>query len=332
MLGIPLVIALAGYRHLTGEIPAGTLVCVLGLLTTLYAPILSLLKVMETARTAEASLARMDDIFQANPPACAGGGGGAHRRVLRGCRFRLCAGPTGATQCQLRSAERSVVAIVGPSGSGKSTLLNLLSRFWDVDEGRITLGGVDLRAMRFEDLASHIAVVFQDVYLFSGTIYDNIAEGRAGADPRCHRGGGARRRRIISLWRCRMVIRHASAKAGRCCQAASGSASPSPAPCLKDAPIVLLDEATAAIDPTNERAIQTALACLAGIARWSSSHTTFPPSATPTILSFSTRARWLNKGTHDGLLSRGGLYAHLWGLRNRAARWQIGDGDTEAKT
>lgn len=334
MLGIPLVIALAGYRHLTGEIPAGTLVCVLGLLTTLYAPILSLLKVMETARTAEASLARMDDIFQAPllPVPAAAVEPSGFAVSFEDVGFAYVPGRPVLRNVSFAVPERSVVAIVGPSGSGKSTLLNLLSRFWDVDEGRITLGGVDLRAMRFEDLASHIAVVFQEVYLFSGTIYDNITEGRAGADPRAIEAaarGAQAHDFIIALpdgYQTRVGEGGAMLSGGERQRISIARA------ILKDAPIVLLDEATAAIDPTNERAIQTALACLARdrtLVVIAHRLSTIRNADHIVVLDKGAVAE---QGTHDGLLSRGGLYAHLWGLRNQAARWQISDGDTEAKT
>ncbi|MCW5708998.1 ABC transporter ATP-binding protein [Shinella sp.] len=333
MLGIPLVVALAGYRHVVGEIPAGTLVCVLGLLTTLYAPILSLLNVMETARTAEASLARMDDIFHApllpEPKTPARPNGFAVS--FEGVGFAYVPGRPVLRNVSFAVPERSVVAVVGPSGSGKSTLLNLLSRFWEVGEGRITLGGVDLRAMRFEDLAAHIAVVFQDVYLFSGTIHDNIAEGRPGADRRAIEAAarGAQAHDFIMAlpdgYETRVGEGGAMLSGGERQRISIARA------ILKDAPIVLLDEATAAIDPSNERAIQTALA---GLARDRTlivvAHrlSTIRNADHIVVLDGGVVAE---QGTHDDLLARGGLYAHLWGLRNRAARWQIGDDETEAR-
>lgn len=223
------------------------------------------------------------------------------------------------------------VSIRGESGSGKSTLLNLLSRFWEVGEGRITLGGVDLRAMRFEDLAAHIAVVFQDVYLFSGTIHDNIAEGRPGADRRAIEAAarGAQAHDFIMAlpdgYETRVGEGGAMLSGGERQRISIARA------ILKDAPIVLLDEATAAIDPSNERAIQTALA---GLAR---DRTLIVVAHRLSTIRNADHIVVLNggavaeQGTHDGLLARGGLYAHLWGLRNRAARWQIGDDETEAR-
>ena len=333
MLGIPLVIALAGYRHVAGDLPAGTLVSVLGLLTTLYAPILSLLNVMETARTAEASLARMDDIFHApllpEPKMAAQPKGFAVS--FEGVGFAYVPGRPVLRNVSFTAPERSVIAIVGPSGSGKSTLLNLLSRFWDVGEGRITLGGVDLRAMRFEDLAAHIAVVFQDVYLFSGTIYDNIAEGRPGADRRAIEAAAREAQAhdfIMAMpdgYETRVGEGGAMLSGGERQRISIARA------ILKDAPIVLLDEATAAIDPSNERAIQTALQRLARdrtLIVVAHRLSTIRNADHIVVLEGGAVAE---QGGHDDLLGRGGLYAHLWGLRNRAARWQIGGEDAEER-
>ena len=158
--------------------------------------------------------------------------------------------------------QNSATAIVGPSGSGKSTLCALLARFYDVDQGRITVGGYDIRKMTCDSLLRNIAMVFQNVYLFHDTIRNNIRFGRpdaaeedviaAAKAARCHDfimalpqgydtivgeggsnlSGGEKQR--ISIARC----------------------------LLKDAPIIILDEATASVDPENEHEIQEALSAL----------------------------------------------------------------------
>lgn len=80
-----------------------------------------------------------------------------------------------------------MLALVGPSGGGKSTIANLLTRFWDVKGGRVLVRGKDVREVKLSDLMDHISMVFQRVYLFQDTIYNNIAMGR----PDAHPGGGA---------------------------------------------------------------------------------------------------------------------------------------------
>ena len=156
--------------------------------------------------------------------------------------------------------QNSATAIVGPSGSGKSTLCALLARFYDVDQGRITVGGYDIRKMTCDSLLRNIAMVFQNVYLFHDTIRNNIRFGRpdaaeedviaAAKAARCHDfimalpqgydtivgeggsnlSGGEKQR--ISIARC----------------------------LLKDAPIIILDEATASVDPENEEKMNAAIA------------------------------------------------------------------------
>ncbi len=77
--------------------------------------------------------------------------------------------------------QNKMTAIVGPSGSGKTTLTSLIARFWDVQKGKITIGGVDIKDMKYSTLLSLISVVFQDVYLFQDTVYNNIKFGNEGA-------------------------------------------------------------------------------------------------------------------------------------------------------
>ena len=154
---------------------------------------------------------------------------------------------------------RTMTALVGPSGGGKSTIANLLARFWDVDTGCVKIRGVDIRDVPLAELMDQISMVFQRVYLFQDTIYNNIAMGRPDASEeeiiqaakkaRCYDfvtalpdgfqtivgeggatlSGGERQR--IAIARC----------------------------ILKDAPIVILDEATASVDVDNERYIQEAI-------------------------------------------------------------------------
>lgn len=150
-------------------------------------------------------------------------------------------------------------AIIGPSGSGKSTLCNLLLRFYDVDEGTIRIGGVDIRDMTLSTLMSHISAVFQKVYLFNDTIENNILYGKPDATKEeviaaakqacCHDF-------IMSLpdGYQTMVNEKGNNLSGGEKQRISIARA-----ILKDAPIIILDEATASIDPENEHLIQSAI-------------------------------------------------------------------------
>ena len=326
MLGAPLVIVVGALRYFGAEISLGTLISVLVLLFSIYAPLLALVSIMEVTRMADASLTRMDRITTGEPlpePESPRQPEGFAVRfedvqfgylpdtpVLRGVSFTV--------------PERTMTAIVGPSGSGKSTILNLLPRFWDVAGGTISIGGVDIREMTGEVLNGLITVVFQDVYLFAGTIFDNIAFGRPGAS-REEVEAAARAAQahdfIMALpggYQTKVGEGGAMLSGGERQRVSIARA------ILKNAPIVLLDEATAAIDPTNEKAIQLALSRLvADKTLIVVAHKLSTIQAADQILALES-GRIVERGEHADLLVQDGLYARLWSHRARAAGWHLG--------
>lgn len=162
----------------------------------------------------------------------------------------------------LRIEPGTVNALVGPSGSGKSTIARLIASLWDVDSGSITLGGVDIRALPLKECASRIAFVSQDNYLFDLSVMDNIRMGRRGATDAevmaaakacgCHEF-------ILGLERGYQTI--CGSSGGHLSGGERQRISIARA-MLKDAPIIILDEATSYTDPENEAVIQSALAKL----------------------------------------------------------------------
>ena len=219
--------------------------------------------------------------------------------------------------------QRTTTAIVGPSGGGKSTLCNLIARFWDVDDGRVTLGGVDVKEYSMNSLMSNFSFVFQTVYLFADTIENNIKFGRQDATHEevveaakkacCHdfisqlpdgyntvigEGGstlsGGQKQRI-SIARAIM----------------------------KDAPIVILDEATANVDPENEKELMDAVAAL---------------TKEKTIIMIAHRlktvrhadrivvvdkGRIVQQGTHEQLMQQDGIYRRFVDAREQAVSWKL---------
>lgn len=155
--------------------------------------------------------------------------------------------------------ENTLTALVGPSGSGKSTITNLISRFWDVDKGEVLIGGKNIKEISLEQLLSSISMVFQNVYLFKDTIFNNIAFGmndatkeqviQAAKRARCHDF-------IMQLPKGydTMIGEGGATLSGGEKQRVSIARA-----ILKDAPIILLDEATSSVDPENEVFIQEAI-------------------------------------------------------------------------
>ncbi|MEO0644547.1 MAG: ABC transporter ATP-binding protein [Cyanobacteria bacterium J06650_10] len=220
---------------------------------------------------------------------------------------------------------RSMTALVGPSGSGKTTITNLIARFWDATEGSVSLGGVDVRQLATDTLLSQMTMVFQDVYLFNDTIFENIRFGRPEATE-------AEVMAAAKAAQCHSFI--TAFDQGYQTMVGEGGATLSGGEkqrisiaraMLKDAPIVLLDEATASVDPENERLIQQAIHALSAqktlivIA-----HRLATIAAADQILVLD-QGRVVEHGRHEVLLNQSGLYQRLWDVREQAHGWKIGD-------
>ena len=231
------------------------------------------------------------------------------RKIIRDVSFTI---PEGTT-----------TAIVGPSGSGKTTLTSLMARFWDVDSGTVKLGGIDVKEYALDSLLSNFSMVFQRVYLFNDSIENNIKFGKPDATheevvaaakaARCHDfitalpDGydtiiGESGATISGGERQRLSIARAM---------------------LKDAPIIILDEATANVDPENEAELQEAIEALTG---------------GKTIIMIAHRLKTVRNadqilvldhgeivqhGTHDQLIGQQGIYADFILNRRAAIDWKI---------
>ncbi|SON60323.1 Iron import ATP-binding/permease protein IrtB [Mycobacterium simulans] len=245
---------------------------------------------------------------------------------LRGVRFSYQSSGDGSEIIQGIDAvipSGSLTAIVGPSGAGKTTLLRLIARFFDVDDGSILLGGHDVRELGTGTVAHLTAQVFDDAYLFDGTIADNLRM----ADPDA---GEAALHRVAAIARLDEVIDRLpegwDTRVGEGGSALSGGERQRVAiarALLKNAPVVLLDEATAALDAINEAAVAGAIRELAHdrtvvvVAHRLS--TVIDADQILVLDGGQITAR----GRHEQLVAADGTYSRFWGERLRARGWQL---------
>ena len=219
--------------------------------------------------------------------------------------------------------EKTVTAIVGPSGAGKSTLCNLIARFWDVDDGKITIGGIDVRDYTLDSLLTNISEVFQKVYLFADTIENNIKFGNPAASHEevvkaaqkacCHDF-------IMSLpdgYDTVIGEGGATLSGGEKQRISIARA------ILKDAPIIILDEATSSVDPENENLLMGAISEL---------------TKNKTVIMIAHRLKTVRNadqifvlsgghivqtGKHEDLIRQPGIYADFIGIRKKAIGWKL---------
>ncbi|WP_433539902.1 ABC transporter ATP-binding protein [Streptosporangium sandarakinum] len=309
------LLALGAYLALGGDTGAAEILTILVLAARCADPLLSLSEIGGRLRSARSVLARLDAVLRVEPlpeapepirpvrhdlelESVTFGHGG--RRVFDGVSLTV--------------PEGQRLAVVGPSGAGKSTLLQLLARFHDVDAGAVRVGGVDVRAIGTEELMARMAIVFQDVYLFDGTIEENVRLGRPDATEAEVRAAAAAARldevveRLPGGWTANVGEGGALLSGGERQRVSIARA------LLKDAPIVLLDEVTSALDPVNEAAVHDGVERLmAGRTVVMVAHRMRTVRRADRVV-FLDGGRIVEEGGHDELLRRGGHYAGFWNI------------------
>jgi ATP-binding cassette subfamily B protein len=213
-----------------------------------------------------------------------------------------------------------MVGIVGRSGSGKSTLVNLLSRLYDVQDGRVTIDGIDVRQLSTQTLRDHLGVVFQDSFLFRGTIWNNLAYGRP--DTSIKQGLAAAKAAGAHDFICRAQLgyetqlgEHGAGLSGGEKQRLSIART-----LLYDPKILVLDEATSNIDAEAEKTIQEALdALIKGRTTIAIAHRLSTLRNADRILVFD-RGRLVEQGSHAKLLSSDGVYARLVRIQTQVTK------------
>lgn len=216
-----------------------------------------------------------------------------------------------------------ITAIVGPSGGGKSTIANLISHFWDVSSGSITIGGVDVRDMAENDLMRHVSFVFQDIFLFKQSILDNIRMGnpQASEEQAVAAAKAAQCHDFISRlpkgYHTVVGTKGVHLSGGERQRIAIARA------IIKNSPIIVLDEATAFSDPENEYLIQKAFEKLMqGKTVIIIAHRLSTIRNADHIIVIE-KGHLIEEGKHDDLVADGGRYAKMWNHYTEAIDWKI---------
>ena len=218
----------------------------------------------------------------------------------------------------------STLAIVGGSGGGKTTLCNLIIRFWDVDEGKITLGNRDVREYTLDSLLKNYSMVFQNVYLFNDTIANNIRFGKP--DATMEEVRDAARRACCDEF-IMMLSNGYDTVIGEGGASLSGGEKQRISiarAIIKDSPVIILDEATANVDPENEWLLQQAIAELTKSKTVIMIAHRLKTVRHADMIIVVENGRIVQQGTHEELMVQGGRYADFIGMRKLSIGWKLG--------
>lgn len=322
------IVLLVGAREvLAGRLSIGTLLVFIAYQGTLNSQLSSLASAWTSAKGMTASAERIARVLDEPPevsggvvPCTAGTGAFGARLAFENVRFAYDADREVLRGVNLAIEPGRTLALVGPSGAGKSTLAALVPRLLDPTSGRVTLNGADLRSLDPASLREQVAVLFQEPMLLSGTVADNIRTGRPNAGDAqvqdAARLAGAHEfiARLPDTYQTQLGHRGCTLSGGERQRVALARA------LIRSAPILVLDEPTASLDPDSERTLLLALE------RARSGRTTLIVAHRLSTIRSADAIAVLDQGevkevgTHAELLASGGLYARMWRLQTGAAR------------
>ena len=219
--------------------------------------------------------------------------------------------------------ERTTTAIVGPSGGGKTTLCHLLSRFWDVDGGRVTLGGRDVREYDMDSLMQNFSFVFQNVYLFHDTVANNIRFGRPDAPMEKVIEAAKKARCHDFIMKLPHGYETVIGEAGGSLSGGERQRLSIARAMMKDAPIIILDEATANVDPENEKELMDAIGELTHEKTVIMIAHRLKTVRSADQIIVVDKGRIVQRGTHKELMQADGIYRSFVTGREKAVGWKL---------
>ena len=322
--GIATVALVGAALLISGEIDIPMFFMFLLVASRLYAPLEGALQNLAAVISTKTNINRMNEIL--DQPEQDGGSkltNQGYDIVFDHVGFAYNSGETVLRDVTFTARQGEVTALVGPSGGGKTTVSRLAARFWDIDRGKITVGGMDISRIEPETLLSLYSIVFQDVTLFNNTIMENIRIGRKDATD--EEVIAAARMANCEEFALKLPDGYDSMIGENGCELSGGERQriSIARAFLKDAPIILLDEATASLDVENETLIQTALSRLI---------------KNKTVLVIAHRMRTVSgadkvvvlkdgtvaeQGTPEKLMNTGKIYPHMVQLQMISQKWGI---------
>ena len=326
-LGLILVVAVGGDLTLRGAIPVADLFVFVVYLGLIYQPVIQLAAISENIQKAMASTERILELLEVqtdlrDKPGAAAPSTPEWSVEFDNVDFRYEPEEPVLQGVSFRAAPGELIALVGATGVGKTTCAHLVPRFYDLQDGAVRVAGTDVRDLPLVWLRSNVSLVLQDVFLFAGSIRDNIAFGRPGASEddilAAARAANVDEfaERLPQGYDSRIGERGVRLSGGQQQRISIARA------ILKDAPILIMDEATSSVDAETEALIQEALD------RLTMRRTTLVIAHRLATVRRADRIIVLRNGqvaaaaSHDDLLAQGGWYADMVGRQELSARWQ----------
>ncbi len=315
-LSLGLLVAVGGWMAVDGQVTVGTIAAFITYSRQLGQPINQIANLYNQIQSAIAGAERVFEVLDEEPEVDAPDAMSAVDLrgdvVFRDVSFSYDGVVPVLKHVNLHAPPGQLVALVGPTGAGKTTIINILTRFYEIDQGTVTIDGHDLRELRKADLRRQLGVVLQDTFLFAGTVKDNIRYGRLDATDEeivaaaelANADGFIRR--LPNGYDLELSERGSNLSQGQRQLIAIARAA------ISDPTLLILDEATSSVDTRTERQIQEALLRLMhGRTTFVIAHRLSTIRSADQILVVN-HGEIIERGNHDDLLAQGGFYARLY--------------------